>query len=80
MASFTHFLPNQIELDGSWEVALVEVSYLGICYNIEGGLMTLHYDEKFKHVFSIQPAVLNSLDEFVKSLVDIPKKNDILKT
>ena len=45
MASFTNFLPDTIELDGSWGVAFVEVSYPGICYNIEGGLMTFHYDE-----------------------------------
>ena len=75
MALFTNFLPDKIELDGSWEVALVEVSYPGICYNVEGGLMTFHYDEKFKHVFAIPPAVFNSRDEFVKSLTDIPKKN-----
>ena len=74
MASFTNFLPDKIELDGSWEVALVEVSYPGICYNIEGGLMTFHYDEKFKHVFAIPPAVFNSMDGFAKSLTDIPKK------
>ena len=73
MASFTDFLPGKIELDGSWEVALVEVSYPGIYYNIEGGLMTFHY-EKFKHVYAIPPAVFNSMDEFAKSLTDIPKK------
>ena len=74
MAPFTNFLLDKIELDGSWEVALVEVSYPGICYNIEGGLMTFHYDEKFKHVFAIPPAVFNSMDEFAKSFTDIPKK------
>ena len=75
MASFTNFLPDKIELDGSWEVALVEVSYPGICYNIEGGLMTFHYDEKFKHVFATPPAFFNSMDEFAKSLTDIAKKS-----
>ena len=74
IASFTNFLPDKNELDGSWEVALVEVSYAGIYYNIEGGLMTFHYDEKFKHVFAIQPAVFNSMDEFAISLTDILKK------
>ena len=74
MASFTNFLPDKIELDASWEVALVEVSYPGICYNIERGLMTFHYDEKFKHVFAIPPAVFHSMDEIAKSLTNIPKK------
>ena len=80
LASFTSFLPDKIELDGSWEVALVKVSYPSICYNVEGGLMTFHYDEKFKHVFNIPAAAFNSMDEFVKSLTDIPKKHDIPKT
>ena len=74
MASFTNFLPEKIELDGAWEVAWVEVSYPDICYNVEGELMTFHYDENFKHVFAIPPAVFTSMDEFVKSLTDIPKK------
>ena len=74
MASFTNFLPDKIELDGSWEVALVEVSYPGICYNIERGLTTSHYDEKLKNVFAIPPAVFNSMDEFANRLTDTLKK------
>ena len=74
MALFINFLPDKIELDGSLEVALVEVSYPGICYNIEGGLMTFHYDEKLKHVFAIQPAVFNSMEEFANSLTNTLKK------
>ena len=42
MASFTNFLHVKIDLDGSRELALVEVSYRTIGYNIEGGLMTYH--------------------------------------
>ena len=80
MASFAIFLSDKFELDGFWEVALVEVSIPGICYNIEGGLLTFHYDEKWKHLFSIQPAVFNWMDEFVKSLTDLSKKRYIPKT
>ena len=80
MASFTNLLPDKIELDGSWEVALVEVSYPGLCYNIEGRLMTFHYDEKFKHVFAIQTAVFNTMDKFANNLTDTLKKHDIPKT
>ena len=74
MASFTNLFPDKIELDGSWEVALGELSYPGIYYNIEGGLMAFHYDEKLKHVFGIPPAVFNSMDEFASSLTDTLKK------
>ena len=74
MASFNNFLPDKIEVDGSWEVELVEVSYPGICYSNEGGLMIIHYDENFKHVFAIEPPVLKFMDEFAKSRTDILKK------
>ena len=46
MASFNYFLSEKVERDGSSEVALVGVSYPGLFYNTEGGLMTFHYDEK----------------------------------
>ena len=46
----------------------------GICYTIERGLMTFHYDKKMKHLFSIQTAVFNSVDEFAQSLTDILNK------
>ena len=72
MTSSTNFLPDKIELN--WELALFEVSYPGICYNIERGLMTFHYHVKFKHVFPIQPAIFNSRGDFAKSLEDIPIK------
>ena len=74
MVLFTSFLPEKIELDGSWEVALVEVSYAGICYNFEGGLMTFHYDEKLRNFFANQPAVYKTLDNFANSHIDTPKK------
>ena len=46
MSFFSNFLPDKIEFDGTWERALVEASFPGICSNNEGGLMTVHYDKK----------------------------------
>ena len=80
MASFTNFLPVKIDFDGSRELALVEVSYRAIGYNIEVGLMTFHYDEKLKHVFSTQPEVFNWMDKFAKSHTDTLKKHDMPNT
>ena len=78
-ALFNIFLSDNFELDGSREVALVEVSYLGISYNIEEGLKTFHYNEKFKHdCHSI--SVFNSMDEFAKNPRDTLKNRDIPKT
>ena len=48
MSFFSNFLPDKTELDGTWEVSLVEASFPGICSNNEGGLMTFYYDKKEK--------------------------------
>ena len=74
IALLTNFHSDEIELDGSWEVALVEISYPGIYYNIERGLMTFNYDEKLRHVFAILPEVFNSMYEFTSNLTDTLKK------
>ena len=37
LASFTNFLPNNLELDGEWEVSLLEISYPSLYNNITEG-------------------------------------------
>ena len=62
MSFFSNFLPDKTQLAGTWEVALVEVSFPGICSNNEGGLMTIHYDNKEKQYL----ALYRSLTDIVK--------------
>ena len=53
MSFFSNFLPDKTEFDGMLEVALVEVSFPGICSNNEAGLMTFHYDKKEKQYLAL---------------------------
>ena len=53
MSFFSNFLPDKTELDETWEVPFVEASFPGICSNIEGGLMTFHYDKKEKQYLAL---------------------------
>ena len=43
LSSFTNFLPEQINLDGEWEVAITELSYPSL-YPLNG---TIHELSKF---------------------------------
>ena len=37
LSSFTHFLPEQLNLDGQWEVAISEISYPSMYQNVTEG-------------------------------------------
>ena len=61
MSSFSNFLPDKTELDGTWEVALVEASFPGIHSNNEGGLMTFHYDKKEKQYLALERSLTDTV-------------------
>ncbi|MEN0051323.1 MAG: hypothetical protein AAF806_29935 [Bacteroidota bacterium] len=44
LASFTNFLPEQISLDGKWEVALSEITYPCLYYNVSDGKFKFNMD------------------------------------
>ena len=37
LSSFTNFLPEQVNLEGQWEVAISEISLRSMYHNITGG-------------------------------------------
>ena len=45
LSSFTNFLPEQVNLDGQWEVAVYEISYPSMYQNVTEGKF-MFYDEK----------------------------------
>lgn len=47
LSSFTNFLPEQIQLEGEWEVAISEISYPSLYQNITDGKFTF-VDDKTK--------------------------------
>ena len=77
VASFTTLLPENVVLDGEWEVALLEISYPSRCYNVTEGRFflfptamadgTTHF---MRGTFSyfIEPGMYESLDEIVEAM------------
>ena len=45
LSSFTHFLPEQVYLEGQWEVAISEIPYPSMYQNITEGKFKF-FDEK----------------------------------
>ena len=45
LSSFTNFLPEQVNLEGLWEVAISEISYPSMYQNITEGYFKF-FDEK----------------------------------
>lgn len=46
LASFTNFFPEEILLDGNWQVALVQVTFPALYYNITDGKFCFKHTEK----------------------------------
>ncbi len=45
LSSFTNFLPEQVNFDGQWEVAISEISYPSMYQDVRKGKFVFH-DEK----------------------------------
>ena len=45
LSSFTNFLPEQLNLDGQWEVAISEISYPSMYQNVTEGKI-MFFDKK----------------------------------
>ena len=47
LSSFTNFLPEQLNLDGQWEVAISEISYPSMYQNVTEGKF-MFFDKKLQ--------------------------------
>ena len=54
ISSFTNFLPEQVNLEGQWEVAISEISYSSMYHNITEGYFKF-FDEKLSNLY--QPTI-----------------------
>lgn len=79
LASFTNFLPEQLFLDGDWEVALLEITYPALYNNITDGKFwyvpqsptsNKRKNEASSEPVSILPGLYLSLDEIFQSVND----------
>ena len=69
-SSFTNFLPEQVILEGQWEVAISEISYPSMCQNItEGKFQFLDKElSKSTSTYSIEPSLYTSITDIVEAM------------
>ena len=70
LSSFTIFMPEQVNLDGQWEVAISEISYPSMYQNVtEGNFM--FYNEKFSkttEAYYLEPGLYSPITDIVKAM------------
>lgn len=75
IAAFTNLLPEHIELDGKWEVALLEVSYPSLFNNITDGeflyVDTIKFPDGIK--CKIHPGMYHSVDDVSFAMIQAVK-------
>ena len=70
LCSFTHFLPEQLNLEGQWDVAISEISYPSMYQKVtERKFMFL--DKKFSNsseFYNLEPGFYSSVTDFVEAM------------
>ena len=70
LISFTNFLPEQVKLEGQWEVEISEISYPSTYQNITEGKFNF-FDEKLPKsmsTYNIEPAVYTSITHILEAM------------
>ena len=70
LSSFTNFLPEQVNLDGQWEIALSEISYPSMYQNVTEGKF-MFYDEKLSkttEVYYLESSLYSSITDIVEGM------------
>ena len=70
LSSFTNFLPEQLNLEGQWEVAVSEISYPSIYQNIREGKFKF-FDEKLSKsasTYNLEPGLYTSITDIVEAM------------
>ena len=70
LSSFTNFLPEQLNLDGQWEVAISEISYPSMYQNVTGGkFLLLHKKLSKSSEFNyVKPSLYPSITNIVEAM------------
>ena len=70
ISSFTNFLPEQVNMEGQWEVAISEISYPSMYQNITEGKFKF-FDKKFSKstsTYSIESGLYTSITDIVEAM------------
>ena len=83
LSSFTDFLPQQINLDGKWEVAITELSYPSLFQNkAEGKIFYLDEatpDTKSSDYYTLGPSLHPSISDIVNEMNRKVRKREIFE-
>ena len=69
-SSFTNFLPEQVNLEGQWEVAISEISYPSMYQNITEGKFKF-FDKKLSastSIYIIKLGLYTSITDIVEAM------------
>ena len=72
-SSFTNFLPEQINLEGQWEVAVSEISYPSMYQNKTEGKFNF-FDEKLSksmNPYNPKPGLYTSITDLVEAMITV---------
>ena len=70
LSSFTNFLPEQVNLERQWQVAISEISYPSMYQNITEGYFKF-FDEKFSKstsTYNLEPGLYTSITDIVEAM------------
>ena len=70
LSSCTNFLPEQLNLEGQWEVAISEISYPSVYQNITEGKFKF-FDQKFSKstsTYNLEPGLYTSITDIVEAM------------
>ena len=70
LSSFTSILPQQVNLEEQWEVAISEISYPSMYQNITEGKFKF-FDEKLSKstsTYNLEPGLYTSITDIVESM------------
>ena len=70
LSSFTNFLPEQLNLDGQWEVGISEISYPSTYQNVTDGKF-LFFDQKLSkssEFYYLEPGLNPSITDIVEAM------------
>ena len=68
--SFTNFLPEQVILEGQWEIAISEISYPSMYQKITEGFF-MFFDEKLSKstsTYNLEPGLYTSITDIVETM------------
>ena len=69
-SSFTNFLPEQVNLEGQWKVAISEISYPSMYPNITDGKFNFFDEKRSKSTstYSLEPGLFTFITDIVEAM------------